>query len=95
MSRVFPFAPKSGAKKGIIQNINFQVNTRGEYRINTTDSLFGKSEMFDDAVAGMKHTIPLTTNFKVFNHFSVSASTNLEETWTLKTIRRFYDTSLD
>ena len=95
MSRVFPFAPKSGAKKGIIQNINFQVNTRGEYRINTTDSLFGKSEMFDDAIAGMKHTIPLTTNFKVFNHFSVSASTNIEETWTLKTIRRFYDASLD
>jgi hypothetical protein len=95
MSRVFPFAPKSGVKKGIIQNINFQVNTRGEYRINTTDSLFGKSEMFDDAIAGMKHTIPLTTNFKVFNHFSVSASTNLEETWTLKTIRRFYDASLD
>ena len=95
MSRVFPFAPKTGAKKGAIQNINFQVNTRGEYRINTTDSLFGKSEMFDDAIAGMRHSIPLTTNFKVFNHFSVSASANLEETWTLKTIRRFYDTTLD
>ena len=95
MSRVFPFAPKTGAKKGAIQNINFQVNTRGEYRINTTDSIFGKSEMFDDAIAGMRHSIPLTTNFKVFNHFSVSASANLEETWTLKTIRRFYDPALE
>jgi hypothetical protein len=91
MTRVFPFAPKNGAKKGAIQNINFQVNTRGEYRINTTDSLFGKSEMFDDALAGMQHSIPVTTNFKVFNHFSVSASANLQETWTLNTIRRFYD----
>ncbi|WP_299113269.1 putative LPS assembly protein LptD [uncultured Winogradskyella sp.] len=91
MSRVFPFAPKSGAKKGAIQNINFQVNTRGEYRINTTDSLFGKSEMFDDARAGMRHSIPVTTNFKIFNHFSVSTSANFEETWTLKTVRRFWD----
>ncbi|OZV68642.1 putative LPS assembly protein LptD [Winogradskyella aurantia] len=91
MTRVFPFAPKNGAKKGAIQNINFQVNTRGEYRISTTDSLFGKSEMFDDALAGMQHSIPVTTNFKVFNHFSVSASANLQETWTLNTIRRFYD----
>ena len=88
MTRVFPFAPKSGVKKGAIHNINFQVNTRGEYRINTTDSLFGKSEMFDDAVAGMRHSIPITTNFKLFNHFSVSTSANFEETWTLKTTRR-------
>ncbi|MBV7268322.1 putative LPS assembly protein LptD [Winogradskyella luteola] len=91
MSRVFPFAPKSGAKRGAIQNINFQLNTRGEYRINTTDSLFGKSEMFDDAKAGMRHSIPVTTNFKVFNHFSVSANANFEESWTLKTVRRFWD----
>ncbi|WP_282042709.1 putative LPS assembly protein LptD [Winogradskyella flava] len=91
MSRVFPFAPKSGAKKGAIQNINFQVNTRGEYRISTTDSLFGKQEMFDDALAGMRHSIPLTTNFKIFNHFSVSTNANFEETWTLNTIRRFQD----
>jgi lipopolysaccharide assembly outer membrane protein LptD (OstA) len=88
MTRVYPFAPKNGTKKGAIQNINFQVNTRGEYRINTTDSLFGKSEMFDDALAGMRHSIPVTTNFKLFNHFSVSTNANFEETWTLKTTRR-------
>ena len=88
MSRVFPFAPKSGVKKGAIHNINFQINTRGEYRINTTDSLFGKSEMFDDALAGMRHSIPVTTNFKIFDHFSVSTNANFEETWTLKTTRR-------
>jgi lipopolysaccharide assembly outer membrane protein LptD (OstA) len=88
MTRVFPFAPKSGAKKGAIQNINFQVNTRGEYRIQTTDSLFGKSEMFDDALAGMRHTIPITTNFKVFNHFSASVNANFDENWTFNTVKR-------
>jgi hypothetical protein len=93
MTRVYPFAPKSGTKKGAIQNVNFQINTRGEYRIQTTDSLFGKSEMFDDALAGMRHSIPVTTNFKIFDHFSVSANASFEETWTLKTIRRFYDQS--
>ncbi|MGY0406674.1 putative LPS assembly protein LptD, partial [Pseudoalteromonas sp. SYSU M81241] len=72
MSRIYPFEPKTGTKKGAIQNINFQLNSRAEYRINTTDSLFGKSEMFDDAVTGMRHSIPVTTNFKVFDHFSVS-----------------------
>jgi lipopolysaccharide assembly outer membrane protein LptD (OstA) len=91
MKRVYPFAPKSGTKKGIIQNVNFQVNARGEYRINTTDSLFGKSEMFDDARAGMRYSIPVTTNFKVFDHFSASVNANFEENWTLKTVNKSWD----
>ncbi|MFD1061882.1 putative LPS assembly protein LptD [Winogradskyella litorisediminis] len=91
VGRVFPFAPKVGSKKGIIQNINLQYNSRAEYRISTTDSIFGTSAMFDDALAGMQHSIPITTNFKVFNYFSVSAGTNFQENWTLNTIRRQFD----
>nr|WP_231565547.1 putative LPS assembly protein LptD [Psychroserpens sp. Hel_I_66] len=91
VGRVFPFAPKSGTKKGIIQNVNLQYNVRGENRIRTTDSLFFKAEMFDDARVGAVHSIPISTNFKVFDYFSMSASANLEETWTLNTINRFYD----
>lgn len=91
VGRVYPFAPKTGSKKGIIQNINLQYSVRGENQIQTTDSLFFKSEMFDDAKIGMQHTIPVTTNFKVFNYFSVSANANFEETWTLNTIDKYYD----
>ncbi|WP_299247566.1 putative LPS assembly protein LptD [uncultured Lacinutrix sp.] len=91
VGRVYPFAPKTGSKKGIIQNINLQYSVRGENQIQTTDSLFFKSEMFDDAKIGMQHTIPVTTNFKVFNYFSVSANANFEETWTLNTIDEYYD----
>lgn len=95
VGRIYPFAPKTGTKKGAVHNINLQLNTRGEYRIATNDSIFGKSEMFDDAETGVKHSIPITTNFKVFDHFSVSANANFEETWTVKTIRRFYDQTLE
>ncbi|RIA09763.1 hypothetical protein OE09_1609 [Flavobacteriaceae bacterium MAR_2010_72] len=93
MSRIFPFAPKVGSKKGAIQNINFQYNLRAENRIQTTDSLFFKKEMFDDARAGAQHSIPISTNFKVFRYFSISASANFEENWTLKTINRYFDTA--
>ncbi|NRD21512.1 LPS-assembly protein LptD [Winogradskyella eckloniae] len=91
IGRVYPFAPKTGSKKGVIQNINFQVTSRGEYSIVTNDSIFGKSEMFDDAKVGMKHSLPITTNFKVFDYFSVSANANLDENWTLKTVKKYYD----
>ena len=95
VGRVFPFAPKVGTKKGIIHNINLQYNVRGENRIQTTDSLFFKSEMFDDAQVGATHSIPISTNFKVFNYFSMSANANFEENWTLNTVERFYDQGND
>ena len=93
VGRIFPFASKTGTKKGIIQNINFQYNVRGENRIQTTDSLFFKKEMFDGAKAGFQHSIPLSTNFKVFKHFSLTASSNYNEVWTFKTINRTFDTT--
>ena len=91
VSRIFPFAPKSGSKKGIIQNINLQYNLRAENRIQTTDSLFFKQEMWDDARAGFRHSIPISTNFKVFKYFSVSASTSYDETWVFKTVEKYFD----
>ncbi len=91
VSRVFPFAPKTGAKKGIIQNINLQYNIRAENRITTTDSLFFKKEMFDDARLGFQHSVPLSTNFKLFKYLSLSAGASFNEVWTFNTINRFQD----
>lgn len=91
VGRIFPFAPKIGSKKGLIQNINMQYNVRGENRIQTTDSLFFKKEMFDDAKIGMQHSIPLTTNFKLFKYLSFSTGANYQETWTLNTVNKRYD----
>ncbi|PWH81944.1 organic solvent tolerance protein OstA [Algibacter marinivivus] len=93
ISRMYPFASKTGTKKGIVQNVNLQYNLRAENRIQTTDSLFFKKEMFDDAKAGFQHSIPLTTNFKLFKYFSASASSNFNEVWTFKTINRRFDTT--
>ena len=94
VSRIYPFAPKLGAKKGLIENINFQYNFRGENRFKTTDSLFFKPEMFKDANFGAQHTIPVSTNFKLFKFLSVSANANYEENWVFKTYERSYDQNL-
>ncbi|WP_115462971.1 putative LPS assembly protein LptD [Winogradskyella aurantiaca] len=91
VGRMFPFEPKNGTKKGAIQNINFQYNNNARYSISTNDSIFGTSEMFKDARTGMEHLIPITTNWKVLEHLSMSASTNLREVWTLNTVEQFYD----
>ena len=87
MERIFPFAPKVGAKKGFFQNINFQYTGRAENRIITTEeALFGPT-MFDNAKYGMKHNIPLSTNFKLLKYLSFTSSANFEEVWTQNTVK--------
>lgn len=92
VDRIFPFARQDEPKKGFIKNINFQYNVIAENRINTTDSLFFKPEMFRDALSGFKHSIPLSTNFKIAKYFSIPLSVNYTEVWTFKTFEKEFDT---
>tara|TARA_A200000113_G_scaffold85663_1_gene76332 strand:- start:3771 stop:6449 length:2679 start_codon:yes stop_codon:yes gene_type:complete len=87
MERIFPFGKRNGSKKGIIQNINFQITTLAENRIQTTEDKLFKKEMFKDAVAGVRHNIPISTNFKVAKYFSISAGGNYQEVWTPYTVK--------
>ncbi|MBS7786807.1 LPS-assembly protein LptD [Flavobacterium sp. CYK-55] len=92
VDRIFPFAPEGdGLKKGLIKNINLQYTLRGQNSIATTDSLFFKPQMFKDAKVGFQHSIPLSTNFKLFKYFSATTSVNYNEVWYLKTIRKSFD----
>ncbi len=91
VDRIYPFVGKDGVKKGFFKNINLQYNLNGRNSIVTTDSLFFKPQMFRDAKVGFQHSIPLSTNFKLFKYFSASTSMNYEEIWYTKTIERSYD----
>ena len=92
---IFPFAPKDGVKKGFLKNINFQYSVNAQNRIQTTDSLFFKPQMFKDLQSGIQHTIPLNTNFKIFKYFSVTTGANYNEVWYFKTIRKEFDDAAD
>jgi lipopolysaccharide assembly outer membrane protein LptD (OstA) len=91
VDRIYPFVSRDGIKKGFIKNINLQYSVRGENQMATTDEFFFKKEMFDNARTGFQHTIPLSTNFKIFKYFSASTSFNYNEVWTLQTIKRSKD----
>lgn len=93
IDRLFPLAKKDAIKKGFFQNINFQYSLRGDNRIKTKEEFLFKSEMFNDALAGFSHSIPLSTNFKIFKYFSVSANANYNESWVFNTINKSYNST--
>ena len=91
MDRVYPFAPKSGAKKNAIQNLGLTYNLDLQNRISTTDEEFLKSDMFKNARSGMRQTVSLGTNMRAFKYITISPSANYNEVSYLKTISKRYD----
>lgn len=97
VDRIYPFASRDESKKGIIKNINLQYNLNAKNSFSTTDSLFFTPAMFKDARTGAQHSIPLSTNFKVFKYFSIPLSFTYNEVWTMNTIekQRNFETDRD
>ncbi len=95
MNRIYPFAPKNGTKKGMLQNIGTTYNFKGDYRINTTDEFFFKNEMFETAQAGVQQDANFSTNTKVLKHFTLSPNAQYKEVWYFDKINKFYDPTLD
>ncbi|TDT44725.1 hypothetical protein CLV90_1801 [Maribacter spongiicola] len=91
VERIYPFVKRDGIKKGIIDNINFQYNVNAQNRLTTNDTDFLTAKMFDNARAGVSHSIPIATNFKVAKFFSVSVGGNYEDVWALETYNQRFD----
>ncbi|MDO4880204.1 MAG: putative LPS assembly protein LptD [Capnocytophaga sp.] len=87
MERIYPFASKGGTKKGLIQNMNFNYSMQADNRYDINEDLFFRKEMFDRAVNGVRHSIPVSTNFKVLKFISFNLNTSLNETWQFRTIQ--------
>ena len=94
VDQFFLFTKKDDIKKGFLKNINLQYNLDARNSISTTDSLFFKKEMFDSAKLGARHTIPLSTNFKIFKYLSATSALSYQETWVTKTLNKSYNIDL-
>jgi lipopolysaccharide assembly outer membrane protein LptD (OstA) len=93
VDRIFPFAKEGESKKGFFKNINLQYSMSGRNEIVTTDALFLTNEMFKDAKVGMQHSIPISTNFKIFKFFSATTSMNFNEVWYIKTFKKQFNSN--
>lgn len=91
MDRIYPFAGKGRVKKNALQKIGFNYSMKGDYRINTVDSLFFKPEMFKTAKAGVQHTASANTNMKFLKYFTLSPSANYKEVWNFDYLNKTYD----
>ncbi len=95
VARRYPFKRKATVGKQKIYEkigISYSMNTKNE--VTTQDSLFATRNLdllADQFKNGMKHSIPLSTSFKVLKNFTVNPSFNYSEVWYLESIRQSWD----
>lgn len=95
MDRIYPFAPKNGAKKTPIQNLGLTYSMSLQNNIKTNDDDFLKSEMFQNARSGVQHNVSLSTNIKALKYITLSPNASYKDIWYLKTIDKRYDPTLN
>ncbi len=91
MERIYPFAPKVGAKKNSIQNIGLTYSMNVQNRISTSDDEFLTQDMFKRAQSGIKHDATIGTNMKLFKYFTISPNATYRDVWYFKTIDKNWD----
>tara|TARA_R110001583_G_scaffold114876_3_gene265371 strand:- start:37523 stop:40132 length:2610 start_codon:yes stop_codon:yes gene_type:complete len=91
MDRIYPFAPKSGAKKNALQKIGLTYSIKGDNRIETTDEFFFKKEMFETAKSGIQHNSSFSTNMKLLKYFTISPNATYKEVWYFDKLNKTYN----
>ncbi len=91
MPQIYPFAPKSGSKKGLFQNIYMDYKMNLQNSVTTTTEDMFSFKMFDNSKNGIKNETNLGTTTTIFNYFQLGLTGNYKEAWTTKTIRRDYN----
>ncbi len=94
MSNVYPFKGKTGGN-GMLDKVTLRYSLSGSNDITNNLGRIGDSQtdsiapftldnmslFFKNSRKGFRHTIPLSTSFKLFNFFTGSPSVNYEERW--------------
>ena len=93
VAQFYPFAPKNGIKKGLLQNIRMNYSMSGRNNITTTDEEIFESNPFKNASMGVEHSIPVRTSTNLFKYFSAELSSGLKEHWVFETINQRYDST--
>lgn len=94
VNRITPFEKKSGGgKPSWYEKIGFSYSVQARNSITATDTTIFTREALNDAQYGVKHTIPLSTNFTILKYFQVSPSINYSEKWYFNTSRKTFNTT--
>lgn len=92
MSRIYPFKSKNRVgKEHWYEKIGITYSMDMQNTINTKEDKLLNSSFSTDWRNGIKHSIPLSTSFKLLKHLTISPSLSYNERWYTQEIRKAYN----
>ena len=88
-NRTFPFKPKNKAPKGKwYENIGWNYRMDASNKLSVFDSLLFTDTKYKDFNMGIKHTLPVTTSFKIFKFLMLNPSITYTNRMYLQSIEK-------
>ncbi|MCB9034775.1 MAG: LPS-assembly protein LptD [Chitinophagales bacterium] len=95
VSRINPFQKKiSSTTKKWYENIGFSYDFQTANRINTYDSIFFTKRTIETMQNGIRHSLPISGNFKLFNYINFNVNFNYNERWHFSYIDKIFRDTL-
>ncbi|MCF8258888.1 MAG: hypothetical protein K9J06_15135 [Flavobacteriales bacterium] len=89
MNRIFPFARKNAVgKQRWYEKIGVSYAFNARNQISTVDSTFLTMNTLKTMRNGISHSIPISTSFRVFKHFTVAPTVTYNERWFFQEVRK-------
>jgi len=96
MNRIHPFERKQGyGNQKWFEKISMSYNVQAKNQIETIDSLLFTSETLKKMNYGIQHRIPISSSFKVLNHFNLNPGANYTERWYFNRVEKSWDQELN
>ncbi len=102
VSRLYPFKKysKIGTEWWRSAYRNFGINYSGTAtnQLSTNDTLLALDQvnkLSQDFRHGIRHSVPVSTSFKLLKYMNLNPSVNFSEVWAFETYRRSYDDELN
>lgn len=95
VTRIQPFQFKKNINKDKwYENIGFSYSLDAQNVIAGADSTFLEKETFRNAAYGIRHSVPVSSSFKLFKFFTLAPRFNYIERWYFKSIEKTWNPAI-
>lgn len=88
VNRFFPFKRENAVKQNVLDKIGISYLLEARNTLTGYDSILFKGNIADRLRYGIKHSLPISTNFNVFKYITVTPALNLSSVMYTKSTRK-------
>ncbi|PBQ32205.1 hypothetical protein CNR22_10615 [Sphingobacteriaceae bacterium] len=92
INRFYPFKRQNAVKQTVIDKIGISYLLETQNKLSGTDSTIFKGSPLDSMNLGIRHTVPISTNFNILKYITATPAINLTSVMYTKSISKTYTT---